>query len=581
MLTLKKKILLIVAVAVLLAFGISWFLLYGVVREGLVRQTERDLSRQTAFFASTLERGGVSAFGQELERWKGLLLGRVTLVGSDGRVLSDTESDPGRMENHLSRPEVLSALRDGEGSVLRYSGTTKVHYLYFARRATVNGEEVVIRSAYPLESLTSAFAEMKNKFVLYLFTGVLIVLLFGSGMVRLFFRPLERIVESAGRIARGEDIRFPLMNDPELQRLSSALDDMSSRTKNALEDLSTERSDLARIVVALPVGVLLLDEQRKLRYINAVAEKLLALKLDAVPGVPVERLLPSGDMYDLVLSAIRGEEQCAFFDLPELGSRYIRICSRKTATGVLLILTDLTEERRLEQARRDFIADAGHELQTPLASIRLTAEYLLGPDEEDRDQRRKYLETIIAQQERMSSLVDDMLLLSRMESEPASKNAEQVNLARLLSAVVDEKRHLPFAASIEIASDIPDGGYAFVRRDDVLRALGNVVENGVKYVREKFGDERGGRVFVSMKEAERFWVITVADNGPGVAPQTVPLLFERFRRGDQHRARGEWGKGGYGLGLAIAKKILTHAGGDILYIPSPQGATFEIRLPKM
>ncbi|HCL78471.1 MAG TPA: hypothetical protein DIC53_00720, partial [Synergistaceae bacterium] len=510
MLTLKKKILLIVAVAVLLAFGFSWFLLYGVVREGLVRQTEQDLSRQTAFFASTLERGGIQSFEQELERWKGLLRGRVTLVGSDGRVLSDTESDPARMENHLSRPEVLSALRDGEGSMLRYSGTTKVHYLYFARRATANGERVVIRSAYPLESLTSAFAEMKNKFILYLLAGVLIVLLFGSGMVRLFFRPLERIVESAGRIARGEDIRFPLMNDPELQRLSSALDDMSSRTKNALEELKTEREDLARIVVALPVGVLLLDEQRKLRYINAVAEKLLGIKLDAVPGIPVERLLPSGDMYPLVLSAMRGEEQCAFFDLPELGNRYLRICSRKTATGVLLILTDLTEERRLEQARRDFIADAGHELQTPLASIRLTAEYLLGAEEEDREQQRRYLGTIIAQQERMSSLVDDMLLLSRMESEPASKDAEQVNLAHLLSAVVDEKRNLPFAARIEFASDIPDRAYTFVRRDDVVRALGNVVENGVKYVREKFGDEQGGSISVSMREEEGFWVITVA-----------------------------------------------------------------------
>lgn len=581
MLSLKKKLISLVALVVFLAFGISWMLLYGVVRNGVVRQSTLELSRQTALLAVSLQKNGTTGFLRDLSRWDGILRGRITLVDAGGNVLADTEKDPALMDNHLARPEVKEALANGEGSSLRYSTTTNMYYLYFARKAILdNGRISIIRAAYPLEFLSDTFRETRNKFVLYLFIAVVLIFAFGAGFVRLFFRPLDRIVDSAGKIAQGEEVHFPLMAESELQRLSAALDGMSAQLKGALDELRSEREDLSLIVTALPVGVVLLDDQRKVRYMNAVAGDLLAVKASSPSGLPVERILPSGDMYGLIRSSLGGEDGCMAFDMPELGGRYLRICSRRTATGVLLVVTDLTEERKLEQSRRDFIADASHELQTPLTTIRVAAEYLLETAVEEGREDQKYLTTIIIQQERMSKLVDDLLLLSRMETESLSQNAEEADLSLILAAVADDNRQHPFAASINITEDFPAEAPAVVRIGDITRALNNLVENSVKYVREKFGEETGGYVALSLKEKDGFWSILVKDNGPGISKETAGILFERFRRGDAHRARGEWGKGGYGLGLAIAKRILLHTGGDLLFHASDDGAVFEGLIPK-
>ena len=579
MFTLKKKIVAVISLAVMLAFGISWLLLYGVVRNGIVRQSTLELSQQTALLAASLKDGGMERFSANVKKWEDILRGRITLIGSNGVVLADTERNPEAMENHLTRPEVKEALASGEGSSLRYSATTNMYYLYFARRVETEGRVAVLRAAYPLEFLSEVFAETRNKFILYLFVAVVLILAFGTWLARLFFRPLDRIVEFAGKIAQGEAVRFPIMAEPELQRLSSALDAMSARLRGALAELRTEREDLSRIVTALPVGVILLDEERRVRYLNDVGKRLLCVKEDIPNGVPVERILPSGDMYPLVAAALNGDEDCLTLDLPELGNRYLRICSRRTSSGVLLVISDLTEEYRLEQSRRDFIADAGHELQTPLASIRLAAEFLMeGPKRTDEDE--KCLTTIIAQQERMTRLVDDLLLLSRMESEPPLHAEEEVDLCGLLSAVVEDNRSHPLAGRIRVEEEYECEAPAVVRSEDIARALNNIVENAVKYVHEKFGDEEGGRILVSIRPEKLFWSVRVEDNGPGISSETAGVLFQRFRRGDSHRARGKWGKGGYGLGLAIARKIVLDAGGDILLHPSDAGAVFEVLLPR-
>ncbi len=577
--TLKKKIVAVISLAVMLAFGISWLLLYGVVRNGIVRQSAMELSQQTALLAASLKDGGMERFTANVKKWEDILRGRITLIAANGVVLADTQRSPEAMENHLTRPEVKDALASGEGSALRYSATTNMYYLYFARRVEAEGRTAVIRAAYPLEFLSEAFAETRNKFIFYLFVGVVLIVGFGTWLARLFFRPLDRIVEFAGKIAQGDAVRFPIMAEPELQRLSSALDGMSARLRGALTELRAEREDLSRIVTALPVGVVLLDEERRVRYLNVVAGQLLGVKETAPHGVPVERLLPSGDMYPLVEAAMNGEEDCLTFDLPELGNKYLRLCSRRTSSGVLLVISDLTEEYRLEQSRRDFIADAGHELQTPLASIRLAAEFLLESIEEGGEDG-KCLSTIIAQQERMTRLVDDLLLLSRMETEPPLHEEEEVDLCLLLSAVVDENRRHPLAGRIGVEEEYECAAPAVVRSEDISRAMNNIVENAVKYVHEKFGDADGGRIVVSLRPESRFWSIRVEDNGPGISAETAGVLFQRFRRGDSHRARGKWGKGGYGLGLAIARKIVLDAGGDILLHPSDEGAIFEVLLPR-
>ena len=577
MLPLKRKILIIVSLTVLLAFGVSWYLLYSVVKTAIIRQNTEELSRQTALLSLSLSKGGEEKLKEDFLRWEGILRGRVTLVDSLGSVVADSAKDPALMENHLGRPEVREALEKGEGASIRYSDTTKMHSLYFARRILLDGKPGVLRAAQPLELLSSVYGKTRNRFILNLLGGIILILAFGMWLTRRVFRPLDRIVDSAGKIADGEEIRFPLMAEPELQRLSEALDRMSARLRNALGELRSEREDLSLIVTALPVGVILLDEQRSIRYMNRVAEDLLAIQTAVPQGLPVERILPSGDMYGLIASAGERGGQCDTFDLPGRGGRYLQVCSRKTATGVLLVITDLTESRRIEQSRRDFIADAGHELQTPLTAVRAAAEYLLASDWEEED--RTLLTTILAQQERMTRLVDDLLYLSRMESEPPWPATEELRLEALLSSVVEENRQHPFAGKICISENYPEEAVVFGPVQELARGLNNIVENSVKYVREKFGNTPGGEIAVTLKRAGDYWSVLVEDNGPGIPEESAAHLFERFRRGDSHRVRGEWGKGGYGLGLAMAKRILLHAGGDIFFHPKEGGALFEVLIP--
>ena len=181
----------------------------------------------------------------------------------------------------------------------------------------------------------------------------------------------------------------------------------------------------------------------------------------------------------------------------------------------------------------------------------------------------------------MTKLVDDLLLLSRVEGQPPRDDPEPVDFSGVVSLLVNELRGHPLAGAIHIEADITPGATVNGRREDLARAAQNVLENAVKYVHERFGPEEGGRIDVSLQPGEGRYFLLVRDNGVGITEESAARIFERFSRGDSHRARGRWGKGGYGLGLAIAKRIVAGYGGDIRLLRSDDGATFEIELPAL
>ena len=253
------------------------------------------------------------------------------------------------------------------------------------------------------------------------------------------------------------------------------------------------------------------------------------------------------------------------------------------ARGRLIALQDLTEKARLEEVRRDFFIDAGHEFQTPLAIIRTGLELLKSSPQMKVPERSEDVETIdslLRQQERISGLVDDLLLLVRLDADPMQKNITDVDLAGIAEEVKDEIAALPQAKATEIAITAPaDGAHVMGIHGDLRRALLNIMENAQKYIQT--GDGSAGIIKVSIEEDEGKWCLTVDDNGPGIAENERELVFERFRRGDGHRARGKKKSGGYGLGLSISRRIIERHGGT-LEIGESQlgGAAFVIRLPK-
>ena len=251
----------------------------------------------------------------------------------------------------------------------------------------------------------------------------------------------------------------------------------------------------------------------------------------------------------------------------------------------MIVLQDLTEKLRLEEARRDFFIDAGHEFQTPLTIMRTGLELMKSAPQMKEPERAEDVETInslLRQQERMSSLVDDMLLLVRLDADavPELQALGGVNLRELIYDVRDEIEALPHKKEISIEVCAPENASVKGIYGDLRRALLNLMENAHKYI--GLGGGEAGHIKVSVEDAGSSWRITVDDDGPGVHDMDKEIIFERFRRGDGHRARGKEKKnGGYGLGLSISRRIAERHGGSLELGESRLGgAAFVITLPK-
>ncbi len=575
--TLKNKIMAVFAFVTLLAFSASWFMLSGILKKSIIEESRSDLTRQVQAIGSYLETNGLDSMVRNVENWREMINGRLSVIEASGKVIADSDADVSTLDNHENRPEISYAFSEGFGTSIRYSRSLNADLLYVAKGITVDSRPLVIRISSPLQTLQRVLTQSRKSLFLYLLISIAVIILLEFWVIKHFFHPLENIIDVSCRIAEGETGHFPIMKNRELQRLSHSLDLMSSNMQGALKQLRGEREELSRIVTSMPIGVILLDREKRVRYINELAKNFLHLRKDVSEGMYVERILPSGQLFNLV-EQVKDSEIVSYLEFPERGSLYLRVSAIPTGAGMLLVITDLTEERKLEQARRTFIADASHELQTPLTIVRVTAEYLL--DElQEHEEASKYLSTIIEQQERMTKLVDDLLLLSRIESQPQGRDWERIDLGQMVTSLVNDISKNPFAEEIKIESDIAEEVYVMGRSTDLIRALSNILDNSLKYVREKFRAIRGGRINILLYKSDSCCKIRVSDNGVGITEESAGKIFESFQRGDSHRARGEWGKGGYGLGLSIAKRIIEGHGGEIALLRHMDGAEFEISLP--
>ncbi len=364
-----------------------------------------------------------------------------------------------------------------------------------------------------------------------------------------------------------------------MQRLASALQDMSQRLDGAISDLRLERGYLKSLLESLPVGVLVVDSNGRVRYANAALSELLRDVPQKMENTPYLSAIKAPELLGLLEKAFRGYPGRETLFVLGKTERFLEAQALPIESGVLVVLNDLTERQRLEDARRAFVADAGHELQTPLTAIRAAAELLMQGDAGASEAAVSDMAgKIVKQQERMTRLVDDMLLLSRLESGVPMEEAEDLDLASMVRSLLENFGTHPLASAMKIEGDLPDNAPFRGRSEELLRAFGNLLDNAVKYTRQRFGDSPGGRVSVSLFDRGDNWEFVFGDNGVGVPVEVREMVFERFQRGERHRSRS--GAGGYGLGLAIVKRIVSSHGGRIQVLESEEGAVFRLVLPK-
>lgn len=578
--TLKGRMTDLIATVLVLSMLAGWFLVGNTVEERMIAQAKEDLISRLAILAGVVQDSGTQGLVGNVGRWSRDQGTRVTLVAMDGRVLFDSEADPGTMDNHSGRPEIREAMLSGTGIYTRYSRSLEDDRIYVARLAAdPQGEGLVIRLSVSLEDVGSAVASARRRVLASLAFAGLISLLVGLFFIRQVSRPIEELTVTALRIDEDERPRFPDRGTVEVQRLARALEGMSSRLEGVMADLKREKAYLKSLLESLPVGVLVVDREKKIRYANAALGRLLRELPERADGTLYTGAVRDPDLIELIDRAFEGEERTASFVVRDRTETFLEAQSVSVRGGVLVVVHDLTERRRLEEARRTFMADAGHELQTPLTSIRAAAELLLEDRGTDPEKTRDLAEKIIMQQERMTALVDDLLLLSRLESDIAPEPGRSLDLVELIEGLVEYQKENPLARNIRWETDLPERAPIFGRPGELGRALGNLLDNAVKYTRKRFEGSPGGVIRIGASRQDQGWRVLVGDNGTGIEEELREAVFERFRRGEPSRCREGGSPGGYGLGLAIARRVIESHGGSIEFLDSPEGALLSVFIP--
>lgn len=578
--TLKGKMTDLVAIIVVLVLLSGWFLIGKNVENQLYRQAESSLTSLMEVLSAEIENYGVQGLIANADRWKNESSSRVTIITFDGRVLYDNKVPVEELDDHGSRPEVREAILKGFGKDLRYSRSVKDQSLYMAKSvADKDGNLYVLRISLPLSYMDQAIFEARKSLLFSLLGAGFIALIVGIFFSRQISKPLEDLTNEALKSERGRLSIGKKTNILEVFKLAEALEGMSSKLDKTLQDLKREQSYLESLLDSLPIGVMVIDKNSKIRYANNSIAYALREAPKLSKGLPFQSVIKVPELITLLEKSFKGEDSTIVFTSINKTERYLQAQSLSIEWGVMVVVTDMTERVLLEEARKAFIADASHELQTPLTIIRGAAELLMENEKMEPKEAKELAKKIITQQERMTGLVDDLLLLSRLEARPHEPKWEDVDLAVLLKNLVNEGKNLPAAEKIRLEYLGPQEAPTKGDAEELRRAFWNLLENAIKYTRKRFQDRDGGKVVLSLEKEEGHWIITVDDNGIGVPYELKDIIFERFQRGEKDRSREASKTGGYGLGLAIAQKIIKSHGGTINLEDKEEGALFRVKLP--
>jgi two-component system phosphate regulon sensor histidine kinase PhoR len=507
---------------------------------------------------------------------------RVTFVAADGHVLGDSEvamADLPRLENHRDRPEVAAALSGRGGASTRWSATVHDRLLYAAVPLKLpDGSRGAARLAVPLADVDAALVQLRRLLLVALAVALVVATLMSSAAAHLMSGALRRMTDVARRMSDGDlQARARVSGADEIALLGRALDGLASNLSKTLAELRGERDLLQSILQSMREGVLVLDGDRRILLVNAALRRSLLLG-SAVEGKAPLELVRNADLQELLDRAFTATEPVSG-EIETSGLQPRRLLVHASTLpraggpgGLLAVFVDVTEIRRLETLRKDFVANVSHELRTPVTAVRSAVETLRHTLESDQAASARFVEMIDRNAQRLSTLVEDLLDLSRIESKEYRPElqalalrpaAEQV--VGLLRAKVDEKRQ---RIAIEISPD------AFVVRADkhaLEQVLTNLVENAVKYCPAEASITLRARAVDGRARVE------VVDTGPGVEPRHLSRLFERFYRVDGGRSRD---MGGTGLGLSIVKHLVEAMSGDVGVESLPgRGSTFWFTLP--
>lgn len=504
---------------------------------------------------------------------------RISVITPDGQVIADSQSETKTMESHASRPEVLEAFQKGEGTSTRTSVSIKQPLMYYAARHYVAGNvPVVVRLALPLDTVDETLGRFRRGLWLW---SLLILIIAGAiylWVSRSFTDRVERLKEFSRRVAEGDFRPFPSDGKGDtLEALGHSLNQAAARMDRTIQTLTEERNLSSAILGSMVEGVAVVNGAEHLVFANPGFASILGLEASPVAGSALLEIVRQTELIEAVRRVLAGEPRVE----AEIATGTLRqhffaatVASVRAGetSGAVIVLHDITDLRKLERIRRDFVANVSHEFRTPLTAIQGFAETLLAGAMNDPQNRDRFLGIILEHSRRLARLTEDLLKLSQMDADRLDLELRPLSVAALVESCYETARHRAADKELNLSLEVPEGlpnvsGDAR-RLQEVLQ---NLLENAIQYTLP------GGKIVLSAEAKNDEVIFTVADTGIGIPQADQPRIFERFYRVDVARSREA---GGTGLGLSIAKHLTEGHGGHI-WVESEVGvgSKFHVSVP--
>jgi len=538
---------------------------------------------------------------QELERWKYLSSPqlvdklckrisnsssiRITIILKDGKVIGDSLEDPKRMANHSDRPEVIEALEGRIGRSIRFSPTLHKDMMYVAVPLHSQGQIIgVVRTSAFLKSIYQAVLTVSSQIFL---VGLIFVLISGFltlALVRKFITPLENLKKGAEAFAQGE-FRHHLVpsGSEEIAGISEAMNKMAMQLEERINQITTQQNQQEAILSSMLEGVIAVNSQGEIILLNQSAERMLGISQRQAQGKIIEEMIRNPGLQNLVQNTFLAQKplkaELAFgYEEDKFIQAQSAIISdeQKNCLGVVITLNDITQLKRLENIRKEFVANVSHELKTPITAINGFVETLQEGAIKDPQSAERFLSIIKANAERLNAIIEDLLLLSKIEQEEEKgefkdQKIERFKVQELFNSAIEAVSERANKKGMTIEVEIDDELDVKVNAQLMVQAIINLLDNAIKY------SESGKEIKLKARKDGNQVLIIVEDQGFGIGSEHLPRIFERFYRVDKSRTRE---LGGTGLGLAIVKHIVqAHQGSVSVESELGKGSKFFIYLP--
>lgn len=567
---------------------VLWFFISSIIQNTYTNMTRDHLTENAQMVSEVIELGNLHENRDALNEWTSHFREEITLrytvIDDDGNVIADSENEISTMDNHLNRPEIEAVLVNNQvtGESTRLSETQDTSMMYVAIPVEIDGEIIgAVRTSVSTEEINNAISAIWATLSAILFIIFLVSVISAALLSYNITKPINRVINVTKRLQNKDySARINANFTGEIGNLSTSVNALAASLQAHVNEIEESEKQLNSILSNLVSGVILIDDEGNVELTNHATERFLSKHNSKIKGKKYNYVIGPIGLDKLVETAI--EDNVKLHDEAHIYFPEERILDVHIAPyysqgwqqrGAIIVLHDITDIRRLEKMRSEFVANVSHELKTPITSVKGFAETLLSGDVPNKETEKQFMQIIYDESERLNRLITDLLELSKIEKQAMPLKISSVDINKILLDTTQTISKIAHDKNITI--HMPDNeAHVFVEADpDRLgQILLNLIANAVNYTSDN------GDIYIDVEARTSDIIISVKDTGMGIPPESLSRLFERFYRVDKARTRHS---GGTGLGLAIVKHLVeSHNGRIDVRSKEGIGSTFTVTLPK-